>query len=68
MGGDIGMLGGNSSQEKLTEEQQAARFPNGITNKLYYKFLDNFDLNTEQTKPLEKDRDLWLTSKVRPKT
>ena len=47
---------------KMTEEQQAALFPKGITNKIYYKFLDNFDLNTEQTKPLEKDRDLWLTS------
>ena len=48
---------------KLTEEQQAEIFPKGMTNKVYYKFLDNYDMNTEQTKPLEKDRDLWLTSK-----
>ena len=47
---------------KLTAEQQATRFPNGITNKVYYSFLDKFDLNTQQTKALEKDRDLWLTS------
>ena len=50
---------------KLTDEQQEELFPNGITNRVYYGFLDNFDTNTEDTKPLESDRDLWLTSKVR---
>jgi hypothetical protein len=50
---------------KLTDEEQDELFPKGITSKVYYGFLDNFDLNTEQTKPLESDRDLWLTSTVR---
>eukprot|EP00966_Prymnesium_polylepis_P252083 5827843-Prymnesium_polylepis.1 len=49
---------------KLTDEQQQELFPKGMTNRVYYTFLDNFDMNTEETKPLESDRDLWLTSKV----
>eukprot|EP00966_Prymnesium_polylepis_P141391 3265232-Prymnesium_polylepis.1 len=50
---------------KLTDEQQQELFPKGVTNHVYYGFLDNMDLNTEETKPLESDRDLWLTSKAR---
>ena len=50
---------------KLTDEQQQELFPKGISNKVYYGFLDDFDLNTEETKPLESACDLWLTSTVR---
>ena len=50
---------------KLTDEQQEDLLPKGITNRIYYGFLDSFDMNTEETKPLESDRDLWLNSKVR---
>jgi hypothetical protein len=49
---------------KLTDEEQQKLFPKGVTNRVYYGFLDDFDLNTEETKPLESARDLWLTSKV----
>ena len=49
---------------RLTDEQQQEIFPNGVTDWVYYQFLDDFDLNTEETKPLESARDLWLTSKV----
>ena len=50
---------------KLTDEQQEELFPNGVSDKVYNSFLDDFDLNTEETKPLESARDLWLTSSVR---
>mmetsp|Transcript_21057 Transcript_21057/g.47216 ORF Transcript_21057/g.47216 Transcript_21057/m.47216 type:complete len:163 (+) Transcript_21057:1050-1538(+) len=50
---------------RLTDEQLETLFPKGITNDVYYRFLDSFDLNTEETKPLESTRDLWLTSTVR---
>jgi hypothetical protein len=53
---------------KLTDEQQQELFPKGITNRVYYGFLDKFDMHTEDTKPLETDRDLWLTSKARSTT
>ena len=38
----------------------------GVTpkNKWYYGFLDSYDLTSGDTKPLESDRDLWLTSTV----
>ena len=35
-----------------------------LTSHWYYGFLDSFDLSTGNTKPLESDRDLWLTSTV----
>ena len=49
---------------KLTDSEQERDFPKGISDEVYYSFLDRFDMNTEETKPLESDRDLWLTSKV----
>eukprot|EP00966_Prymnesium_polylepis_P322214 7378479-Prymnesium_polylepis.3 len=49
----------------LTDEEQETLFPNGVSGKVYYAFLDHRDLNTVDTKPLESDRDLWLTSTVR---
>ena len=49
----------------LSDDDQERLFPKGVTNETYYRFLDSKDLNTEDTKPLDSDRDLWLTSKVR---
>ena len=44
---------------------EAASFKNGqVTNKWYYHFLDAYDMTVGDTKPLESDRDSWLTSNV----
>jgi hypothetical protein len=50
---------------KMPDAEQDEKFPRGITDEVYYGFLDDKDMNTEQTKPLESERDLWLTSTVR---
>ena len=44
--------------------EEALFSKDGVTDKWYYSFLNRFDMNTDDTKPLETDRDLWLTSKV----
>ena len=43
----------------------AEKFPGGEVNDTwYYTFLDRKDMSTDILKPLEIDRDAWLTSKV----
>ena len=46
----------------IMDTPDADTFPNGVTDHWYYAFLDRWDMNTSDTKPLESDRDLWLTS------
>jgi len=43
--------------------EQSKFGPNGVTNDWYYSFLDSKDCAVGDTRPLESDRDLWLTSK-----
>ena len=52
----------NAEIKGTTEEKL---FPEGATDGWYYGFLDRNDMNGADTKPLESDRDLWLTSTVR---
>ena len=52
----------NSLIRGRTEE---GRFKDGVTDDWYYGFLDRYDMTADGTKPLESDRDLWLTSSVR---
>jgi hypothetical protein len=45
---------------------EEAKLPGGVmSDHVYYKFLDQSDMTSADVKPLESDRDLWLTSKVR---
>ena len=53
----------------LVQELQATadlvHFPGGrMSDHVYYKFLDDSDMSGGSGKPLESDRDLWLTSTV----
>ena len=44
---------------------EEAKLPGGVmSDHVYYKFLDQSDMTSADVKPLESDRDLWLTSKV----
>ena len=46
----------------------ANKFPNGEVNDTwYYNFLDRKGMSPDILKPLEVDRDAWLTSKVKAK-
>ena len=49
---------------KIQGTAEEELFPDGMTNEWYYGFLDRHDMSGADTKPLESDRDLWLTSKV----
>lgn len=47
---------------KGTPDEQA--YPQGVTDEWYYRWLDAYDMSSGNTKPLESERDLWLTSTV----
>jgi len=52
------------TQAKMKETGETHVFKDGMpTDQWYYAWLDRFDMSTDDTKPLESDRDLWLTSK-----
>lgn len=49
---------------KILETGESHVFKDGTpTDDWYYGYLDRYDMSSDDTKPLESDRDLWLTSK-----
>ena len=57
----------NIATSLIQGTDEAKKFKNGrVSDDWYYGFLDRWDMNTGDTKPLESDRDLWLTSEVAP--
>jgi len=52
---------------RIKDTPEAEAFEDGaVGDAWYYGFLDRYDMHGDDTKPLESDRDLWLTSKDRP--